>query len=244
MIEESISYARSIQGAPPVYAGLCLNIEYYTVEEHRLALLNRYSRARADGYLFYVDTLDERTTNPIQLRSYLSLLQLFQKLGKPVIAGRVGTLGLGLLSAGVDGMTSGIASLSSFSESNLLVNRKTNYDMSKKYYIPKMMLTLPVAMAQDILSNDQNAELRCVCDHCQSNSSNLERAAKPHFLYTRMKELEELNTLPGTKERLSWFNQRVEEALSYCESVRRQQIVALQPGYYAHLNVWKQIFAQ
>lgn len=243
LIEEGIAYARSQQGAPPVYAWMCINIESYTIESNRLALLNRYSRARADGYLFYVDTFDERTNNPLQLRAYLDLLQLFQKLGKPVFACRVGTLGLGFLAAGVDGTTSGIASLSSFSENNLLVNRTTGYDMSKKYYIPGLMLTLPVPMAQDILSDNRNAALRCQCPHCQGAFRNLDRGAKPHFLAVRTQEVAQLNSMPDTAQRLDWFNQRVRDALQNCEAVRRQQIVALQPGYYSHLRVWQQVFA-
>ncbi|MFL6209467.1 MAG: serine/threonine protein kinase [Pyrinomonadaceae bacterium] len=242
LIEESISYAKRAGFKQGVYAGLSLNIEYYTVEANRLALLNRYSRARADGYSFYVDTLDERTTNPIQITAYLELLRLFQRLGKPVIAGRVGTLGLGLLAAGVDGMETGIASLSSFSENNLLVNRTTNYDMNKKYYIPGMMLSLPVKMAEDILSSSQNAGLRCDCPHCQSAPRNLDKAAKPHFLFVRTREIAELQAEVNSGKGLKWFQAHVKSAIASCESVRKQQIVAFQPNYYAHLRVWQQVF--
>lgn len=243
LIEESVAYARTIKNAPPVYAGLCLNIEAYTVAENRLALLNRYSRARVDGYLFYVDNIDERTTNPLQLRALLELIQLFQRLGKPVFACRVGTLGLGLLAAGVDGMTTGIASLSSFSESNLLVSRAIGYDMSAKYYIPSIMLTLSVPMAEDILSDGRNANLRCTCPHCQGASRNLGRVAKIHFLHTRAEEIRQLNTLRDTSQRIAWFIRRVEAAIQACDNMRRQQIVNLQPGHYSHLRTWLQVFS-
>lgn len=222
---------------------MCINIEPYTIESNRLALLNRYSRARADGYFFYVDSFDERTNNPLQLRAYLDLIQLFQKLGKPVFACRVGTLGLGFLAAGADGTTSGIASLTTFSESSLLVNRTAGYDMTKKYYIPRMMLTLPVPMAQDILSDNRNASLRCNCPHCGSAFRGLDRFAKAHFLYARTQEVASLNSLSDSSGRLDWFNKRVRDALQNCENVRKQQIVALQPGYYSHLRVWQQVFS-
>lgn len=244
LIEESVGYAKSLKGAPPIYAGLCLNIEPYTVAANRLALLNRYSRARADGYLFYVDTIDERTNNPLQLRALLDLLQMFQKLGKPVFACRVGTLGLALLAAGVDGISNGVASLSSFSEANLLVNRSVNYDMTKKYYIPDMMLTLPVPMAEDILSDNRNAGLRCDCPHCRGASRNLSRGAKAHFLHARTTEIKELNALQNTADRLSWLRKRVESAVQACNRIRTQQVVELQPGYYAHLRTWPDVFCQ
>ena len=242
LIEESIAYARAKDESPPVYAGLCLNIETYTVESNRLALLNRYSRARADGYLFYVDSMNEKSTNPLQLRAMLELLQLFQRLGKPVFACRTGTLGLGLMAAGIDGATTGIASLSSFSESGLLVNRAAGYDMKTKYYIPGIMLTLPVLMAEDILADRRNAALRCNCVHCRGASSNLARVAKAHFMRVRTEEIGQLNALSTTSERLEWFAQRVADAVATCDRIRRQQIVNLQPGHYSHLRTWPQVF--
>jgi serine/threonine-protein kinase len=242
LIEEAVAYARSVQDAPPIYAGLCLNIEAYTVASSRLALLNRYSRTRADGYLFYVDSIDERTDNPLQLGALLDLLRLFQRLGKPVFACRVGTLGLGLLASGVDGMTTGVASLTGFSESSLLSNRATGYDMQKKYYIPGLMLTLPVPLAQDILSDQRNAHLRCDCAHCQGSHDNLDNVAKPHFLETRTEEIAQLNSLPDTPARAYWFRQRVERALQACDEVRRQGEADLRPHHYSHLRVWIRVF--
>jgi serine/threonine-protein kinase len=243
LIEESIAYARSKPNAPPVYAWLALNIEPYTIDSNRLALLNRYSRVRPDGYFFYVDNFDERTNNPLQIQAYLELIRLFQKLGKPVIACRVGTLGLGFLADGADGATTGIASLTTFSENSLLVNRSAGYDMTKKYYIPALMLTLPAPMAQDILSDNRNATLRCNCPHCGGASRGLDRIAKPHFLYARTQEVAKLNSFPDSARRLDWFIKRVQTALQNCENVRKQQIVALQGGYYSHLRVWLQVFS-
>jgi len=241
LIEESVSYANTLQNSPPVYAGICLNIEAFTVSANRIALLNRYSRARAEGYLFYVDSIYERTTNPLQLRALLDMLQLFQQLGKPVFACRVGTLGLCLLAAGVDVMTTGIASLSSFSESNLLVNRAIGYDMSTKYYLPNLMLTLPVPMAEDILSDRRNSYLRCQCSYCEGTYRNLARTAKEHFIKVRTEEISQLNSLGSTEQRIEWFIERVETAIQACDNVRRQQIVHLQPGHYSHLRTWIQV---
>jgi len=241
LIEESISYKNTIREDISLFAGICLNIETYTVEANRLALLNRYSRARADGYLFYIDNIDERTANPLQLRAFFDLMQLFQRLNKPVFACRVGTLGLGLLAAGVDGMTTGIASLSSFSESSLLINRALGYDMSTKYYMPELMLTLPVPMVEDILSNQINTHLSCGCPYCENRTSGLSRRAKEHFLYKRTREIEHLNSLHNTGERVEWFCSLVESAIQACDNIRRQQIVNLQTGHYSHFRTWLQV---
>ncbi len=243
LIEESISYAKEKDSSLSVFAGVCTNIEHLTVEDNRLDLLNRYSRVNADGYLFYVDNLNERTTNPLQITSYLKLLTLFQKLGKPVYACRIGTLGLGLLSAGIDGITSGIASLSSFSESDLLEDRATGYNMKSKYYIPSMLLTIPVEMAKDILSDTRNGHMRCTCKYCKGNTQNISVAAKQHFLEIRTQEISQINSFKSTEERLSWFSKKVEVAIRNCKSVYDQRLVKLTPSHYSHLKIWLQVFS-
>jgi eukaryotic-like serine/threonine-protein kinase len=242
LIDESTEYAKSLSARQPLFAGLCFSIETYTAEANRLALLNRYSRAKASGYMLYGDSIDERNTNPLHLRSFLDLLKLFQRLGKPVFACRVGTLGLGLLAAGVDGMTSGIASLSSFSESNLLVNRAKGYDMSQKYYLPRLMLTLPIPMVEDILQHRGNSDLKCSCRDCDGRSRELGRVSKPHFLEVRTGEIAHLNSLPNTQDRIAWFRGRVEDALELCKRIRQQGKVDLKPEAFAHLRTWLAVF--
>jgi len=241
LIEESVAHALTAAKKQPVFAGLCLNIETYANLDNRLALLNRYSRAKPDGYFFYVDGIDERTNNPLQIQALLELLRLFQRLEKPVFACRVGTLGLGLLASGVDGMSVGIASLTGFSESTLLVNRAVGYDMTKKYYIPGLLLTLPVPLAEDILS--RNAALRCDCPACCGSHENLDRVAKVHYLHTRTAEIAEMNRLTDTSRRVQAFGLRVADALARCESIRKKQPENLQTGHYAHLRTWQQVFA-
>jgi Serine/threonine protein kinase len=242
LIEEAISYAKSKNSGIEVLAGLCINIEEYSVAANRLALLNRYSRTMADGYIFYVDSLDERTNNSLQINALLDLLEMFQQLGKPVIAGRVGTLGLGLLAAGIDGMTTGIAALTSFSENNLLVNRTSNYDVPKKYYIPKMMLTMPVKMAEDILEDPKNADLRCNCPLCNSSYNKLSAIAKAHFLYVRSSEVQNINTLPNTRYRVEWFLDRVKSAIEICNRIEKQRAILFKRPYYQHLITWLDVF--
>ncbi len=242
LIEESVAYTRRLGSNLPVYAGLCISIEPYTVKDNRMALLNRYSRTRADGYMFYVDSVNERTTNPLQLRALLDLLQLFQRLGKPVVACRVGTLGLGLLAAGVDGITNGLASLSGFSENDLLANRSVGYDMEKKYYVPKMMLTLPISLAEDILSDPKNDTLRCTCPFCRGASRNLGSTAKAHFLFQRTLEIADLNGQDQQSDRLTWFCQRVNNAIRLCDEIRSQQKFNLKTSHYSHLKIWADVF--
>ena len=242
LIEESISYAKNINSNINVLAGICLNIESYTDEQSRETLLNRYSRVNADGYMFYVDEFDERNSNPIQIRAYIELMKNFQQLGKPVVACRVGTLGLGFLAAGITAATSGIASLTGFSENNLLKNRTFDYNMPRKYYIPGLLLTVPFQMAQDILQDSRNSHLRCNCAYCKLSFRGLDKISKLHFLQVRSQEVTEIQLILKPEEQLLWFNKRIENAIQFCEEIRRQQLVDLKPNFYAHLKVWKQVF--
>lgn len=243
LIEESVSYAKSRDSELDVLAGICLNIESYTDEQSRIGLLNRYSRVNADGYIFYVDEFDEKNSNPIQISSYLELMKSFQQLGKPVVAGRVGTLGLGFLAAGVDAATSGITSLTGFSENNLLRNRTFDYKIPKKYYIPELLLSLPFQQAQDILRDPRNANLRCNCVYCKLSAGSLDKVSKRHFLQVRSQEVNEIQMLLKPAEQLNWFNLKVEQAIEFCNDIRKQQLVDLKPSSYAHLRVWKQVFS-
>lgn len=243
LIEESISYAKSIGYKSPVLAGICLDIEPYTNEQNRLNLLNRYSRVSADGYMFYADEFDEKNSNPIQIKAYLELMKGFQKLGKPIIAGRVGTLGLGFLAAGVTSATSGIASLTGFSENYLLKNRDFDFKPTKKYYIPQLLITVPSQMAQEILQDSRNTNLRCDCSYCKLSSRNLENISKQHFLQVRTQEVNDIQLIPSTENRLKWFIEKVDRAIHLCETIRKQQVVDLKVGFYSHLRVWREVFS-
>ena len=53
------------------------------------------------------------------------VLDRFKTLGKSLLACRVGNLGLGIVSLGIGAFTTGIASLSFFSEKTLLEDRPT-----------------------------------------------------------------------------------------------------------------------
>lgn len=240
LIEEAKAYAARVTPNKPVYAGICAGLETYTIADNRVALLNRYSRTRPDGFFFFMDNFNEKTPNPLIVDAYRQLLHLFQRLGKPVFACRVGTVGLGLLASGVDGITNGIASLTSFSENELLVNRMQGYEMEIKYYIPGLLLSLPVKVAQDLLNNNRYRHLRCNCPFCRQG--NLQVAAKAHFLNCRTAEVADLNSFTCTADRLKWFRDKTTAAIAECDKIRKDAIIDLKPAAYSHLKVWLQVF--
>ena len=233
MLEEAFSFKEKNKINKNIYAGICIDIEDLTDEENRLELINKYTRILPDGFIFYIDKINEKTTNAAQLYSYIDLLLKFKQLKRPVIAARVGSLGLGLLELGVDAFTQGIASLSSFSEEALLANRPTGYKMQKKYYIPDLLLTLNVSLVEDILN--RFPDLRCNCNFCNNafDLISLSKVAKCHFLEIRAKEISEINS--GKFD----FINRIEVARKNIKSLKNANF-KLPPTN--HLSVWDEVF--
>lgn len=242
LIEEAVAYARQEAPGKPVYAGVCTNIEVLTDESARNYLLNRYSRGRAEGYLFYIDGIDERNNIPLQVRAFYETLKLFQRLGKPVIAGKVGTLGIALLAAGIDGITNGIGSMTKFDESNL--KKPPDGGGPPSYYIPQLMLTLPPNTAEDILSTSTGSDFRCDCPHCGGSFRNLKSSAKPHFVHIRNQEVHLLNSMPTDAQRIQWLRKRLEIAIEGCKSISKIKTIDFNRSYFQHLITWLDIFTQ
>ena len=237
LLHETVDYAHKKYENKQIYSGICLNMEEYTTETNRIALLNEFSLCKSDGFIFYGDEINETTTNPARLYAYIDIIRLFSKLGKKIIAARLGTLGLGVLAAGADIVTTGIASLTGFSEKGLLQERATRYKLITKYYIPQLMLTLPVKLVEEILRADKS--LVCDCNFCKE-AANIEVAAKAHYLKIREKETTEINEIDDINK-VDWFLEKTRKALEHCKRIQRST-EELRPTYYLHLNTWLNVF--
>ena len=240
LLSESREYLTSKGRTEKLFGAICTNIEDLTDEENRKVLVNRYSKEPADGYLFYVDLIQEQTNVPGQLYSYLSVLVDFKALGKPLIACRVGNMGLGVVSLGIDAFETGIASLSFFSEKTLLEDRPVGYTMQIKYYVPELLTNLQMETATDILASGQYASLICRCPCCGSRTDDsLRRVHKDHFLYHRVREMKEINALPAA-ERLPAFLKKTERALQLSGEIRRKMGIDMPPSQ--HFKTWLEVF--
>lgn len=237
LLQEATEYVREKYANKKIYSGICFNTEEYTTERNRIALLNEFSICNPDGFIFYGDEIKETTTNPARLYAYIDTIRLFSRLGKKIVAARLGTLGLGALAAGADIVTTGMASLTGFSENGLLQERATGYDMKPKYYIPQLMLTLQVKLAEDILTSDKS--LVCQCDFCK-NAANIEVAVKTHYLEIRQKEIDELNSIKD-EEKIDWFTGKIRKALDRCKKTQHR-LVEFTPTAFSHLNTWLNVF--
>jgi len=227
ILEESISYKSENDISQDIFSGICLDIEDLTDEENRLELVNKFSRTLPDGFIFYINNIYEKTSNPSQLYSYIDLLLKFKKLKRPVIAARVGTLGLGLLELGIDAFSQGIASLTSFNAEMLLSNRQSHYTISKKYYIQRALLTVNIQLAAEILQIFP--EFRCNCKFCRDNYDliSISKASKCHFLELRSREVQLINN----------------NSLKFLNIVKTAKAnIKLPPSSY--IDVWLEVFAE
>jgi len=242
LISEAREYLASKGRDEKLFAAVCTNIEDLTDEENRKLLVNRYSKHPVDGYLFYIDLIQEQTSVPGQLYSYLSMLVDFKALGKPLVACRVGNLGLGVVSLGIDAFETGIASLSFFSEQTLLEDRPRGYTMQVKYYVPELLANLQLEMALDILGSGQYDGLICRCPYCGGGKTDdsLRRVAKEHFLWHRVREMEAINRL-GEGERLDAFLKKTDRAHRLAGEIRRKLGVAV-PSQ--HFKTWLEVFPE
>lgn len=242
LISEAREYLASKGREERLFAAVCTNLEDLTDEENRRLLVNRYSKHPVDGYLFYIDLVQEQTSVPGQLYSYLNMLVDFKALGKPLIACRVGNLGLGAVSLGIDAFTTGIASLSFFSEKTLLEDRPTGYTMQLKYYVPALLTNVQIGAAIDVLGSGQYNGLVCGCPYCggSADDATLRKAAKPHFLYQRVQEMEALNALDAGA-RLGDFLKKTERALKLTTEIRRKLGVQI-PNQ--HFKTWLEVFPE
>jgi serine/threonine-protein kinase len=242
LISEAREYVAAKGREERLFAALCMNLEDLTDEENRHLLVNRYSKHPVDGYLFYIDLVQEQTSVPGQLYSYLNMLLDFKALGKPLIACRVGSLGLGLVSLGIDAFTTGIASLSFFSEKTLLEDRPMGYTMRTKYYVPALLSNVQVGAAMDILGSVQYKNLVCLCPYCggRADEATLRKAAKPHFLHHRVREMDAINNT-AADARLGAFLEKTERALALTSEIRRKLGVEIRNQ---HFRTWLEVFPE
>jgi serine/threonine protein kinase len=242
LFAEARDYLKAKGRSERLFHGVCFNIEAFTDAESRAALVNTLSRSQADGYLFYVDPIEERTAVAGQLFSYLNILLDFKQLGRPVVASRIGNLGLGVVALGIDAFEVGIASLGAFSEKDLLEDRPVGYNMQKRYYVPQLMTSLGLDLAVQILGSPAFAKLACHCPFCEGRRDvSLGQGAKEHFLFQRAEEMKALNSLLESG-RLDWFLTRTKAALGLMQSIRKQLGAKLPP--FQHLQTWLDVFPE
>jgi serine/threonine-protein kinase len=243
LLKESIDYRNSTEALrdKPIYAGICINHTSLSSERDWRYILNTFSIFDCDGYMVYVDKIDEESSRAT-LFSYVSLLRELQSsTGKPVIAGRVNGFGLGLLCAGVAGFTSGAARFDTFSE-DLYKEEKVPYNMYERYYYPELLKLIAILRKDperfDLIRDKLGS---CSCKYCvgkETAGAIASASTKLHFLEIRAAEIKEIAALPES-DRIPYFIGRIDTALDNFALLTPS---VFKPSDYAHLSSWKDVF--
>ena len=243
LLKEAIDYRNTTKTLrdKPIYAGICINHTALSNEKEWRYILNTFSIFDCDGYIVYVDSIDESSSRGTLLNYVLLLRELQSTTGKPVIAGRVNCIGLGLLCAGVAGFTGGAARFETFSE-DFYKEEKVAYNLYERYYYPQLLKSIPI-----LRKDPERFELirdklgSCGCKYCigRDNAATLVSAnTKLHFLETRASEVAEISALPENK-RIDYFISRIDTALDNFTLLTPE---IFKPSEYTYLHSWKDVF--
>ncbi len=242
LLQESLEYRNNTDEikTKPLFAGICINALSLTDNQYKQDFLNTYTAINCDGFLIYADGIDKNTTEATLYHYIITMLELKKYTRKPVIAGRIDTLGLGLISLGLTGFTSGAARFESFYE-DLYKAVTDSFNMYERYYFPKLLGTIaitrkdPVRLQQIINILGQYSCRYCkgkpVPDLIQSKNTKL------HFLELIHREINDIIKIKP-KDRLSAFIKRIDIALENYSKL--SMIFKLKD--YSHLSHWKNVF--
>ena len=245
LLKESIDYKASVReyDNKQLYAGICLNGDSLLDNRHTTDLLNMFSAFDCDGYFIYVDCIDN-TTNTATLYHYIrTLVELQKSTNKPVIAGRLNSLGLGLLCAGVTAYSSGAARFESFYEDLYKEEVVDAYKMYERYYFPQLLGTISIAKKSPLkLQAIMNELGACNCYYCNGKNY-LQMIEAPnnklHFLENIHNEIESIKSIPQL-QRIPYFLRRIEEAINN----HRKLPDVFKTSDYQHLLNWKEVFEE
>ncbi|MCD4664619.1 MAG: hypothetical protein K8R68_05045, partial [Bacteroidales bacterium] len=244
LIKESIDYKNSIQeyAKNPLYAGICINGNSLLDETYRNDFLNIFSALDCGGYLIYVDNISNETDSATLFHYIKTLTTLQSVTEKPVIAGRVNTIGLGLISAGISGFSSGTSRFESFYE-GLYKEVTDAYNMYERYYFPELLGTIAIARKNPVkLKTIFDKIGYCQCNYCNGKQYiDIIKAPnnKLHFLEHIHKEINTIKNIPE-KDRIQYFLDRINKAISNYKLIPE----VFKPSDYGHLNNWKEVFEE
>ncbi len=242
LLRESIDYKKNNKDLnnKELYAGICLHAESLSSKAQQEYILNTFSAFDCDGYIVYADCINNSTSTKV-LYHYIKTLQMLQEnTGKPVIAGRVNCIGLGLLCAGITGYSSGAAQFDSFYE-GLYSDESDAYNLYERYYFPQLLNVIGIKKKEPSRLHDINQIIgSCSCPYCAGKEIKdiiNSESNKLHFAYIIHNEIEDIKNLSVT-ERIPYFINRIEIALN---NYKKLQSIFL-PRDYDYLKRWKVVF--
>lgn len=245
LLKESIDYKASVRkfASKKLYAGICLNGDSLLDERHRTDLLNMFSAFDCDGYFIYVDCIDNSTNTATLYHYTRTLVELQNSTNKPVVAGRINSLGLGLLCAGVTAYSSGAAKFDRFYEGLYKDEIDVAYNMYERYYFPHLLGTVAITKKSPVKLQAIMDEFgACNCFYCKGKNY-LQMIETPnnklHYLENVHNEIEAIKSIAQPK-RIPYFLNRIDEAIANYRKLPE----VFKTSDYQHLLNWKEVFEE
>ncbi|MFC1512507.1 serine/threonine-protein kinase [bacterium] len=242
LLQESLEYRNNtnIIKTKPLFAGICINALSLSDELYKKDFLNTYASINCDGFLIYADGIDRNTTEATLYHYITTLLDLKKYAQKPVIAGRIDTLGLGLISLGLTGYTSGAARFENFYE-DLYKEVTEAFNMYERYYFPELLGTIAITKKDPVrLQQIVNIIGQCSCQYCKRKPvPDLIKAknTKLHYLELVHREIDKITQIEA-KDRVSYFIKRIDKGIANYKKLSS----VFKTKDYNHLLHWKNVF--
>jgi hypothetical protein len=173
--------------------------------------------------------LHPRQDSVERLVRYTQFLLEGRSVRLPVIAGRVGTFGLVLMSLGIDALDSGLGERETFDLTALDRERPESADVKRSggrpkfIYLRELMASVPFNVAELLLRHPSlRTAFACEEGECRYGGieAQLDRP-RPHFFHTRPAELEELRVRPTVELRVQLVGERLRRAIELGDRANR-----------------------
>ncbi|MDO8657355.1 MAG: serine/threonine-protein kinase [Candidatus Levybacteria bacterium] len=249
LLRESIDYVRNKYPQYKVSGAICTQAEILCRQKERNTIIEDYGHCKTDYLQFFIDKIYD-DVNDAQLYNFILTAKSIKEYSHTkIIACRVPTVALGLLTIGFDAITSGLGVLDNFTKS--IIVKEDEGRMPTRYYFRDLLICVVISpqsrLYQDILSQEEDLRkqfpqleinFKCNCGGCNHGSLS-ENFQKPrlHFLHEIKKDIEEINSLQPSKAK-TYINKRIDKAYLLQQKLIERGVKLNSPNY---LQTWKDI---
>lgn len=249
LLRESIDYVRTKYPQYKISGAICTQAEILCRQKERETIIEDYGHCKTDYLQFFIDKIYD-DVNDAQLYNFILTAKSIKGYSHTkIIACRMPTVALGLLTIGFDAITSGLGVLDNFTKS--IIIKEEEGRMPTRYYFRDLLTCVVInaqsKLYQDILSQEDELKkqfpnleinLKCNCDGCSHGtlSANFQKP-RLHFLHEIKKDIEEINAVEPSEIK-KYITARIDKAYALQQKLIDNGIKLNSPNY---LQTWKDI---
>ena len=232
-----------------LYATICGDYREFCQPLRAEGLADHLARLGVKNVYALLSPIAATDDNASKLMSYSQLLMTLQQRGLSTFAARQPAFGLGLLALGVSTFDSGIAEAEKFDYQRIRRERGRSrrkgapgaQPRGRRIYLPQLLTSLSERAALEIyktsgLCSSFVCRLPCYEDEQLAVATIRNRE---HFLYVRLKEIEDLRGRPP-----SWRIEEIHNRLRTARQLADKVMLTLPHTFrrrFSHLDVWNRV---